>query len=160
MAAVSRKPVPSLSIATGSPKLQDVPEGSESWAKEVEKGEVKEETKRVSTEIDLDPPVPAYKRVVTGFGDLGDNFAFAKVRSWKPTTKNAGNRLSVQSKRLSQRFGQEIAGEKRYLGLSRRSFMLSLIAFVIIVLAVAIGLGVGLKRIHRYGSGSTQLQPY
>jgi hypothetical protein len=155
MSNISRKPIPSLSIATGSPKVENAPEGGDYRTKDVEKGDVEHDEKtarRVSTEIDLDPPVPAYKRVITGFGDFGDNFAFAKTKTFKmPGRKGASKRLSVQSKRLSQRFGQEIAGERRYLGLSRRSFLLSLAAFVVIVLAVAVGLGVGLKKIHRYG---------
>ncbi len=163
MSDVSRKPVPSLSIANGSPKLENVPEGQQ-WASkdhgkvDLEKGTVQLEANGISTEqVDhLDPPIPAYKRVITGFGNFGDqNFAFAKTRTfhWRKQgldKKNANNRLSVQSKRVSQRFGQEIQGEKKYLGLSKRSFLLSLAALIAIVLAVSIALGVGLKKIHRY----------
>ncbi|KIW06104.1 uncharacterized protein PV09_03272 [Verruconis gallopava] len=158
--SIPRKPVPSLSIANGSPKLENVPEitpsvSEQDLAKDVEKNPVAETTRRASSEEDLAPPVPAYKRVVTGFGDFGSGgYAFEKVRSFhfrdfKPSTKNASKRLSAQSKRLSQRYGQELGGQKRYFGLTRRSFYLSVLALVLIVLAVAIGLGVGLKRIHR-----------
>jgi hypothetical protein len=163
MSDVSRKPIPSLSIANGSPKLENVPEGQQ-WASkgfekvDLEKGTARPETENITTEqLDhLDPPVPAYKRVITGFGDFGDqHFAFGKTKTfhWKKPDgdkKNANKRLSVQSRRLSQRFGQEIQGEKKYLGLSKRSFLLSLAALIVIVLAVSIALGVGLKKIHRY----------
>lgn len=150
--SIPRKPVAS---AAGAPPVAHPPAPFENisdsdLSMDLEKSAYGERTRRVSTGIDepLAPArAPTYKRVITGFGD---NFIFEKARSFHFRKPGTSKGAFAQGNGIWGRHGQQIGGQKRYFGLSRRSFLICLAALIIVILAIAVGLGVGLSKGNKW----------
>lgn len=123
--SIQRKPVAGTADLVSS-KDSTTTADSEPWMKEVEK---QEEVRRVSTEIQLDEPRPTYDNRKT-FNVFGKTVVVPGIHP---------------GRRYSQQLGQHEGGSRRYMGLKKKTFFISLSVLLLALVALIVGLAVGLS---------------
>jgi hypothetical protein len=126
MSSIPRKPVAAATAGAERPGHTPAPylnTYQSDLSKDIEKSEINDWARRVSTEIELPQrPVEPYKKAFIGSG------IFTRLKS----------------------LGGSGTSGKKYFGLSRKIFLICVAALVAFILALAIGLGVGLSKGKKY----------